>query len=44
VVIDWKSDVAGVKVKASAHFAPEEMGFGIQTERKLNPSMIAIPI
>jgi hypothetical protein len=42
--ITSRLEAAGIKTNAFAGFVPEEMGFGIQTERKLHLSMIASPI
>jgi hypothetical protein len=42
--ISSRLEAAGIKTKVLAGFVPEEMGFTIQTGRKLHPSMIATPI
>ena len=42
--ISSRLEAAGIKTKVLAGFVPEEMGFAIQTGRKLHPSMIATPI
>jgi Protein of unknown function (DUF2863) len=42
--ITSRLEAAGIKTNVLAGFVPEEMGFGIQTGRKLDLSMIATPI
>ena len=42
--ITSRLEAAGVKTNALTGFVPEEVGFGIQTGRKLKLSMIATPI
>jgi hypothetical protein len=42
--ITSRLETAGIKTNALAGFVPEEMGFGIQTRRRLDLSMIATPI
>jgi hypothetical protein len=42
--ITSRLEAAGIKTNALSDLVPEEMGFGIQTERRLHLSMIATPI
>ena len=42
--ITSRLQAAGIKTNVLAGFVPEEMGFEIQTGRKRDLSMIAIPI